>query len=53
MREDMPRDIGTERHVPIGRADRYIDAVPLFWLNYRDPDGRSAGVVVLESSALI
>jgi hypothetical protein len=26
--------------------------VPLFWLNYRDPDGRSAGVVVLESSAL-
>ena len=49
----MLRDIGTERRVPIGRADRYIDAVPLFWLNYRDPDGRPAGVVVLESSALI
>ena len=27
--------------------------MPLFWLNYRDPEGRSAGVVVLESSALI
>jgi len=27
--------------------------VPLFWLNYRDPEGRPAGVVVLESSALI
>ena len=46
----MPRDIGTDRHVPISRA---IDAAPLFWLNYRDPEGRSAGVVVLELSALI
>ena len=27
--------------------------MPVFWLNYRDPDGRPAGVVVLESSALI
>jgi hypothetical protein len=27
--------------------------VPLFWLNYRDPEGRLAGVAVLESSALI
>jgi hypothetical protein len=39
MREDILRDIGTERRVPIGEADRYIDAVPLFLLNYRDPDG--------------
>jgi hypothetical protein len=49
----MPRDIGTERRVPIGRADRYIDAVSVFWLNYRRPDGRAAGVVVVESAALI
>ena len=27
--------------------------MPLFWLNHRDPEGRPAGVVVLESSALI
>jgi hypothetical protein len=27
--------------------------VPLFWLNYRYPDGRFAGAVVLEATALI
>jgi hypothetical protein len=27
--------------------------VSLYWLTYRYPDGRSAGVVVVESSALI
>jgi hypothetical protein len=42
---------GTPR--PDRQGRRYIDAVPLVWLDYRDPEGRSAGVVVLESSALI
>jgi hypothetical protein len=27
--------------------------VPLFWLNYRHPRGRFAGVVVIESSTLV
>ena len=27
--------------------------MPLFWLNYRNPDGRAAGVVVVEAQALI
>jgi hypothetical protein len=27
--------------------------VPLFWLNYRHPDGRAAGVVVVESGDLL
>jgi hypothetical protein len=27
--------------------------VSLFWLNYRHPNGRAAGVVVIESNALI
>lgn len=27
--------------------------MPLFWLNYRNPDGRAAGVVVVESAAPI
>jgi hypothetical protein len=45
----MPRDIGTERRVPIGRADRYIDAVPLFWLNHCNTERRA--VVVMEAEA--
>jgi hypothetical protein len=28
MRENVLRDIGTERRVPIGRADRYIAPMP-------------------------
>jgi hypothetical protein len=28
MRENTLRDIGTERHVPIGGGHGYIDAVP-------------------------
>ena len=28
MREEMLRDIGTERRVPIGNADRYIAPMP-------------------------
>jgi hypothetical protein len=27
--------------------------VPLLWLNYRHPDGRFAGVLVIDSNALI
>jgi hypothetical protein len=27
--------------------------VPLFWLTYRHPDGRAAGVVVVESHGLL
>jgi hypothetical protein len=27
--------------------------VPLFWLNYRHPDGRFAGATVIEASTLI
>jgi hypothetical protein len=27
--------------------------VPLFWLTYRDPDGRAAGVAVIESAGLL
>jgi hypothetical protein len=28
-------------------------SVPLFWLNYRHPDGRAAGAVVIESGDLL
>jgi hypothetical protein len=49
----VPHNIGTDCRVSISRSDCYIEAVSLFWLNYRDPEGRPAGVVVLESSALI
>jgi hypothetical protein len=28
MREEMLRDIGTERRVPIGNADRYVVSMP-------------------------
>jgi hypothetical protein len=27
--------------------------MPLFWLTYLDPDGRAAGVVVIESHGLL
>jgi len=33
-----------QRQIGSPRADRYIDAVPLFWLNYRDPEGRPDGL---------
>ena len=48
----MPHNIETDCRVSIGRAGCYIEAVPLFWLNYRHP-GRFAVVVVVESAALI
>ncbi|HWN48617.1 MAG TPA: hypothetical protein VNO18_02080, partial [Xanthobacteraceae bacterium] len=53
MRENRLLDIGTERHVPIGGGHRYIEAVSVFWLNYRHPDGGFAGVAVVEAPALI
>ncbi len=31
----------TDCRLPIGRAGRYIDAVPLFWLNYRNTERRA------------
>ena len=31
----------------------YTEPVPLFWLTYRHPDGRAAGVVVIESHGLL
>ncbi len=34
-------------------TERYIQAVPLFWLKYRHPRGRFAGAVVIESSSLV
>lgn len=49
----MPHNIGTDCRVSIDRAGRYIEAVPLFWLNYRHPDGRFAVVAVAEAAALI
>ena len=49
----MPHNIGTDCRVSIDRADRYIQAVPLFWLNYRHPDGPFAVVAVVEAMALI
>jgi len=49
----MPHNIGTDCRVSIDRAGRYIEAVPLFWLNYRHPDGRFAVVAVVEATALI
>jgi hypothetical protein len=30
-----------------------LKRVPLFWLTYRHPDGRAAGVVVIESGDLL
>ena len=35
------------------RAGRQIRSVPLFWMKYRHPDGRFAGALVIESSALV
>jgi len=49
----VPHNIGTDCRVSIDRAGRYIEAVSLFWLNYRHPDGGSAGVTVAEAPALI
>ena len=49
----VPHNIGTDCRVSIDRAARYIEAVSVFWLNYRHPGGRAAGVVVVESAALI
>jgi hypothetical protein len=49
----VPHNIGTDCRVSISRAGCYIEAVPLFWLNYRHPDGRFAVVAVVEAMALI
>ena len=53
MREDYSGDRETDCRVPTVRGGLYIEPVPLFWLNYRDPDGRAAGVVVMRAQALI
>jgi hypothetical protein len=53
FREGVPQNIGTDCHVSIDRASRYIEAVPLFWLNYHHPDGHFAVVAVVEAMALI
>jgi hypothetical protein len=53
FREGVPHNIGTDCRVSISRSDRYIEAVSLFWLNYRHPDGRFAVVAVVEAMALI
>ncbi len=41
----------TDCRLPIGRAGRYIDAVPLFWLNYRNTERRA--VAIVEAEALV
>ena len=53
FRESVPHNIGTDCRVSIDRAGRYIEAVPLFWLNYRHPDGPFAAVAVVEATALV
>jgi hypothetical protein len=53
FREGVPNNIGTDCPVLIDHAGLYIEAVPLFWLNYRHPDGRFAVVAVVEATALI
>jgi hypothetical protein len=49
----VPRNIQTDCRVSISRSDCYIEAVSLFWLNYRHPDGRAAGVAAVEAHSLI
>jgi hypothetical protein len=49
----VPHNIGTDCRVSIDRAARYIEAVSVFWLNYRHRDGRAAGVAAVEAHALI
>ena len=34
-------------------AGRYIQGVPLFWLNYRDLAGRAAGVAVVQAPLIM
>jgi hypothetical protein len=53
FREGVPHNIGTDCRVSIDRAGRHVEAVPLFWLNYRHPDGRFALVAVVEATALV
>ncbi len=53
FREGAPHNIGTDCRVSIDRAGRYIEAVSVFWLNYRHPDGGFAGVAVVEAPALV
>jgi hypothetical protein len=42
-----------ECRLPVGRTSSYIEQVALYWLNYSNPDGRAAGVVVIEAGDLL